>query len=140
MGDFWPGNLMVKTDVEGSLERIYVLDWELAKTGPTGMDIGQFASEIHLLRRCNPETCKDTAPTLLEHFFKEYKAVRPPSVGDVRGAIVHWGTHATICGARVDWGGKEITQEVVREGVRLLVDGWSGDEAWLRKSLIGSLL
>lgn len=140
MGDFWPGNLVVKTDVEGNLQRIYVLDWELTKTGPTGMDIGQFSSEIHLLRRCNPETCKETASALLECFFKEYKAACPSSFTDVKGAIIHWGAHAVVWGARTDWGGKEITQQVVREGVRLLVDGYSADKAWLRESLIGNLL
>ncbi|KAJ3480842.1 hypothetical protein NLJ89_g12256 [Agrocybe chaxingu] len=46
MGDFWPGNLMVALDEGGNLKHIYILDWELAKTGRVHRDgftgIGEF--------------------------------------------------------------------------------------------------
>lgn len=140
MGDFWPGNMMVRTDTKGELERIYVGDWEMAKLGLPGMDVGQFASEVHLLRRCNPETCKDTASILLEYFLKEYKTVRGPLQEVAKDAIVHWGTHMIIWGSRVDWGGKEITRAFVLEGVRMIVDGWHGGEEWMKGSIVGDML
>lgn len=140
MGDFWPGNMMVRTDAQGEVERIYVGDWEMAKVGLPGMDVGQFASEVHLLRRCNPETCKDTAPILLENYFKEYKAVCGPLPEVARTAIVLWGTHMVIWGPRVDWGGREITREIVLEGVQMLVDGWMKSEEWLKESPVGDML
>ena len=60
MGDFWPGNMMVVLDGDRNLERIYVLDWELSRTGLPGADIGQFCAEIHLLRRFEADA-KDSA-------------------------------------------------------------------------------
>ncbi|KDR85563.1 hypothetical protein GALMADRAFT_234502 [Galerina marginata CBS 339.88] len=123
MGDFWPGNLMVDTDADGNLKSITVLDWELTKPGLTGMDIGQFCGEIHLLRRCHPEVCQETASAVLEHFMKEYKRTCEPDEQVVRRAITQWGTHMAILGARVEWGGKELSRTVVLEGVRILVDG-----------------
>lgn len=132
---------MVRIDLQGELERIYVGDWEMAKLGIPGMDVGQFACEVHLLRRCNPETCKDTASIVLENFFKEYKAVCGPLPAEVaRTALVHWGAHMVIWGPRVDWGGRDLTREFVLEGVRLLVDGWNGSEEWIKESLVGDML
>lgn len=131
---------MVRTDAQGEVERIYVGDWEMTKVGLPGMDVGQFASEVHLLRRCNPETCKDTASILLENYLKEYKAVCGPLPEVARTAIVLWGTHMVIWGPRVDWGGREITREIVLEGVQMLVDGWMKSEEWLKESLVGDML
>jgi hypothetical protein len=36
-------------------------------------------------------------------------------------------------------GGKEMTRKVVREGIELMIKGYSADIDWLRTSLIGSL-
>jgi len=126
MGDFWPGNLMVQLDEAGELKRIYVLDWELTREGLTGIEVGQFAAEFHLLRRCNAEVCKDTASLVLEHFFKEYRKAAEPDAEAARRAIVQWGTQMAILGARVQWGDKELSRTVVLEGVRILVDGYEG--------------
>ena len=137
MGDFWPGNLMVQLDETGELKQIYVLDWELTKEGLTGIEVGQFAAEIHLLRRCNAEVCKDTASLVLEHFLKEYKKAAEPDVEVARRALVQWGTHMAILGARVGWGDKELSRAIVLEGVRILVDGYEGK---LDESLVAPLL
>ncbi|KAF8956078.1 kinase-like domain-containing protein [Flammula alnicola] len=140
MGDFWPGNLMVQLDAQGELKRIYVLDWELAKAGLAGMEVGQFVAEIHLLRRCIPDVCTDTASLVLEHFLKEYKRSCEPDVEVARRTVVRWGVHMAILGGRVEWGGKELTREVVLEGMRLLVDGYEAGEEWLKRSCVGPML
>jgi len=140
MGDFWPGNLMVQLDANSKLKSISVLDWELAKTGLISADIGQLCAELHLLRRCYPETCKETASTVLEHFLKEYKTACRPSVDVIRRSLVQWGTHMGVLGARVDWGGKDITREVTVEGARIIVDGYKSDESALKMSVISPLL
>ena len=137
MGDFWPGNLMVQLDEAGELKRIYVLDWELTREGLTGIEVGQFAAEFHLLRRCNAEVCKDTASLVLEHFFKEYKKAAEPDSEVARRAIVQWGTHMVILGARVQWGDRELSRTVVLEGMRILLDGYEGK---LDESLVAPLL
>ncbi|PPQ79874.1 hypothetical protein CVT25_002930 [Psilocybe cyanescens] len=132
MGDFWPGNLMMQLDERGGLTGISVLDWELTKTGLSGLDVGQFCAEIHLLRRSQPEVCQETASLVLEHFFREYKRTCEPEVEVVKRTLVQWGTHMAILGARVEWGNKDISREIVLEGVRILVDGYKSSESVLR--------
>ncbi|KAI6047831.1 kinase-like domain-containing protein [Pisolithus marmoratus] len=58
-GDFWPGNIMVclRRGMDGTaeaLEKLYVLDWELAKTGLPGLDLGQCCAELYLISRFHP--------------------------------------------------------------------------------------
>ncbi len=122
MGDFWPGNLMVALDGTGALKHIYVLDWELSKTGLPGIDVGQFSAEMHLLRSFYPEVCGEAAQMLLEQFLREYKRVGEPSEEDIKQATVHLGVHLVVLAERVEWGGKERTREVVLEGVRMIVN------------------
>ena len=121
MGDFWPGNLMVSLNDKGDLKNIQVLDWELTKTGLTGIDVGQFSAEIHLLRRFHPEVCKETATALLEHFLREYKRTGDPTIEDMQRASAQVGAHLVILAGRIPWGEKELTREVVMEGVQILV-------------------
>jgi len=76
-GDFWPGNIMVslRRGIDGdaeSVEKLYVLDWEVAKTGLPGLDLGQFCAEIHLLSEFHPAR-KESADAVIESFLKAYK-------------------------------------------------------------------
>lgn len=112
---------MVTFDETGALKHIYVLDWELSKTGLPGIDVGQFSAEMHLLRRFYPEVCGDAAQVLLEQFLREYKRIGEPSEEDTKQASVHLGAHLVVLAGRVEWGGKE-TREVVLEGARMIVD------------------
>jgi len=130
MGDFWPGNIMVSLNQQGDLEHLYILDWEITSAGLPGIEVGQFCAEIHMLRRFNPEVCQDTATLVLEHFFKAYARLAE-DVEQARKAYVHMGVHMSILGARVAWGEKEVTRQVVLEGLRKIVDGyrsWEGDD------------
>lgn len=140
MGDFWPGNIMVALDPSdvNQLKRIYVLDWELAKTGLPGADIGQFCAEIHLLRRFEPIT-KASASWILSTFLKAYSRVGKPDVQVCRHAMVHWGVHLAVWTPRIPWGGKTATRDAVEEGVGFLVGASSADEDWLRASDVGAL-
>ncbi|KAF9532105.1 kinase-like domain-containing protein [Crepidotus variabilis] len=123
MGDFWPGNIMISLDGTGDLRQIFILDWELVKTGLPSADIGQFSAEIHLLRRFHPDACGETSTILLKSFLQEYKRVGKPTDEIMRRATVQVGAHLIDLTARVKWGEKELTRTVVREGVRMLVDG-----------------
>jgi hypothetical protein len=121
-----------------SLERIYVLDWELAKTGLPGADIGQFCAEIYLLRRFDA-VAKDSASKILSTFLEAYSRAVKPDISVCRDAMVHWGVHLATWTPRVPWGDKDTTRKVVEEGVRFLVEASSADEDWLRTSDIGAL-
>jgi 5-methylthioribose kinase len=139
MGDFWPGNIVIALDSRGNLKRILVLDWELAKIGLPGVELGQFCAEIHLLRRCVP-AAKDSASRILSTFLEAYSSADSPDVSISRDALVHWGAHLVVLTPRVPWGDKDTTRKVVEEGVRILVGASSADEDWLRASDLGVLL
>jgi len=129
---------MVALDGE-RLKRIYVLDWELAKTGLPGADVGQFCAEIYLL--CQFEAvAKDSASRILSTFLEAYSRVGKPNITTCRDAMVHWGVHLAVWTPRVPWGDKATTRKVVEEGVQLLVEASSANEDWLGASYIGPLL
>ena len=121
MGDFWPGNIMVSLNQEGGdLKHLYIVDWEITRAGLPGIEIGQFCAEIHMLRRFHPEVCQETATLVLEHFFKAYGGEEDAEKN--RRARVHMGVHMSVLGARIEWGEKEVTRQVVLEGLRMIVD------------------
>jgi 5-methylthioribose kinase len=143
-GDFWPGNIMVslRGESEGGmlkLEKLYVLDWELAKEGLRGLDIGQFCAEMRLLQRFYPNRQEETS-TIMKSFLLAYRGGSEPDEALARIAIAHVGAHLVAWTPRVYWGNKEDTRKTVVEGVELLIGGVEGTSAWLEGSLVGNLM
>lgn len=115
-----------------------MVDWELARAGLHGSEIGQFCAEIYMLGRCYPDRCGETAPALLDHFFQEYRAACAPDDVVARDTLIRWGTHMVVLGPRVDWGSKEISREIVVEGLQFIVDG--SESSSLADSVVRGLL
>ncbi|KAF5378573.1 hypothetical protein D9615_007124 [Tricholomella constricta] len=139
MGDFWPGNIMVTLDSEQRLRRLYILDWELAKTGVPGVEIGQFCAEMHLLRRFVP-AIEESVSTVLDTFLQAYADERQPEEEVARNALVHWGTHLVVWTPRVQWGDKDTTRKVVEEGLRIIVAASDATKEYLSRSLVSPLV
>ncbi|KAG2354454.1 hypothetical protein BDR07DRAFT_1382250 [Suillus spraguei] len=115
-GDFWPGNIMVslRRESEGGmprLEKLYVLDWELARGGLRGLDIGQFCAEMQLLQRFYPSR-QEEAFTIMRSFLLTYRGGSGPDEALARVAIAHVGAHLVTWTARVDWGDREVTRKM----------------------------
>ncbi|KXN90098.1 hypothetical protein AN958_05103 [Leucoagaricus sp. SymC.cos] len=140
MGDFWPGNLVLSFDEVGNVTQVRILDWEVCKPGFLGIELGQFCAELVLLMRFNTDICGNTAHSLLEDFLKAYANHITPDLEMCRRTIVHLGTHLVTWTPRLDWGGKERTQEVVKEGMKLILEGYSAEKEWLENSVIGPLV
>ncbi|CAG7846700.1 SubName: Full=Uncharacterized protein {ECO:0000313/EMBL:CCA71507.1} [Serendipita indica DSM 11827] len=49
IGDLWTGNVLIETNENHSLKALYIVDWEVAKTGTASTDIAQFAAEAYQL-------------------------------------------------------------------------------------------
>ncbi|TDL21319.1 hypothetical protein BD410DRAFT_299299 [Rickenella mellea] len=145
MGDFWPGNIIISIkkseDTTGmtTIERIFVVDWEVAKTGVLGLDIGQFAAEMHQMREFYPDT-KKSADTLLQAFLAAYSNSREVDRATAQTAAVHVGAHLVAWTPRTGWSPMERTRDVVLQGVEYLLKGWEGNEEWLKESAIGGLM
>jgi 5-methylthioribose kinase len=143
-GDFWPGNIMVslRRESEGGtpgLDRLYVLDWEMAKAGLQGLDIGQFCAEMRLLERFYPSR-REEASTIMRTFLSAYKGGSGSDEALARVAVAHVGAHLVAWTPRIRWGDREETRGTVAEGVELLTGGDEGTRAWLESSLVGNLL
>ncbi|KAG5643867.1 hypothetical protein DXG03_009551 [Asterophora parasitica] len=139
MGDFWPGNIMVNVDKEQRLLQLYVLDWELAKLGVPGVEIGQFCAEVDLLRRFIPST-EDSASTVLNTFLQAYAEEAIDNEQVARNALVHWGTHLVVWTPRVEWGDKEATRKVVKEGIQIIIAASGGTREEFRGSPVAPLV
>ncbi|KAI0053429.1 hypothetical protein FA95DRAFT_742640 [Auriscalpium vulgare] len=158
MGDYWPGNMLVRlgADAEGTvrLERIHIVDWEVAKTGPPGLDVGQLSAEICTAGRFHPESRGATEQMLtafLRRYFARSLADRIGGEQGGRGSTVEatarvalepFGAHLVAWTPRVGWGDVQKTREAVLEGVDCLVESSLPGEPgqWTAEGLIGRFL
>lgn len=142
MGDFWPGNVLVSlTSDTRQVKRLYVVDWELAKLGIAGWDVGQFSAEIHLIRRFHPDR-EAIASATFSAFLKAYGVHASKLVKDddvLKTALTHIGAHLIAWTPRVEWGAKENTRDVVEEGVKYYLEGTDAAVEDLRRSIVGEL-
>jgi hypothetical protein len=130
-GDFWPGNILVRTDPMS----LTVVDWEITRRGNGAVDLGQFSAEAWLLDRFRG------GKGLLQAFLKGYVAEKGQgwSQMDARRAAIQFGTHIAFWTTRVVWGNRNETVECVRLGVEYLTRAKAKDWGWLGQSDIGVL-
>ncbi|KAK7058573.1 CTD phosphatase Fcp1 [Paramarasmius palmivorus] len=136
MGDFWPGNILLAFDESGQIERIFVIDWELAKPGLQGLDVGQFCAEIDLLRRFHPELAEGVSSKIISSFFQSYSYLDESNNDKdnlYRTAVTHWGAHLVVWTPRVSWGSKDETRRVVKAGVEQIVKFGRDDGSLVRE-------
>ena len=121
MGDFWPGNILL-TEADGPLA---LVDWELAKTGLPGHDLGQFIAEIHLIRAFHPSlsgVCSDIIDAFVEGYARErgWATLVEGDPALSRDMLAHQAAHLIAWTPRIPWGDKQTTRAVVLEGYELL--------------------
>jgi 5-methylthioribose kinase len=143
MGDFWPGNIMVSFTQELHLN---VIDWETARPGLAGLEIGQFLAEMYSLSVFHP-SCHASVDAAVSSFLVAYRDITLQGriieevLFDIAWtAATHFGTHLVTWTPRVPWGTKEQTREVVLEGLNYLLRVADRNEAWLRTSIVRDLL
>jgi hypothetical protein len=144
MGDFWPGNILVcdSGDKENSAVdggRLMVVDWEIARPGLAGMDVGQFCAELATVRQLRPERA-EAAGEILKHFVRAYFAgeVGSSEVEETRRvALGQFGVHLAVWTPRTGWNaGAEATRKVVLNGVERLVQGADAQRIWTDEELV----
>ncbi|KAG7099763.1 hypothetical protein E1B28_001576 [Marasmius oreades] len=131
MGDFWPGNVLIDLADGGSdINRMFVIDWELAKPGLQALDIGEFCAEVDLIRRFHASSAT-VCSRMIASFYRSYSNLDvKKDVALYQTALAHWGAHLTVWTSQGKWGGVEETRIVITDGVKLLVEGYEcpGDE------------
>ena len=157
MGDFWPGNILVDVgeevrecdgngdgDEQGQQQQpSLVVDWEVAKAGQAGLDVGQLCAELATLRRLRPDERAEAAGETLASFVRAYFAgdVGPRAEETRRVAVGHFGVHLAVLTARAGWdGGAGPTRTLVLDGVARLVEGADVDRVWTDDELVRTFL
>jgi hypothetical protein len=131
-GDFWPGNVLVRSKSEapssdiqsttaaGSDLKLTVVDWEMTRRGTSATDVAQFCAEAFLLDRFRG------GRGLLRGFLNAYLTARFKHGREcfdrewVRRMAIHWGVHVAFWPTRVEWADREGTQKLVAIGVDVL--------------------
>lgn len=136
MGDFWDANILVEAHTPTL--RIFVLDWELAKRGLPGSDVGLFCGAMDILVRGN-KVASQAASTILQNFIDAYALNSTHQDASLaQDALFHWGGCNVFWAPRVPRDDKEVVQSLVREGVEFLLH--SQDVAFLAQSPLLKLL
>jgi 5-methylthioribose kinase len=135
MGDLWHENILISTDQHPP--RLYILDWELARTGLPGSDIGLCCAYIDLLSRGN-QVASELGPVILRSFLDAYARISNRDARLAQDTLAHWGVGYVFWTPRYPPGDRELVQDFVRKGVEFLVH--SRDNAFLAKSPVNGLL
>ncbi|KZT40314.1 hypothetical protein SISSUDRAFT_1118377 [Sistotremastrum suecicum HHB10207 ss-3] len=128
MGDFWPGNILINLTSDLSIQSIWVIDWELTKTGCPGFEIGQFSAELFQAAHFYPDS-RLASRTILDAFVEAYKSKCrvEPTTGWI--AAMHMGAHLIAWTPRTGWGNDEETRAAVLHRISFLGRGFMKDEA-----------
>lgn len=128
------GNILVDADVQNKqLNKLIVLDWELAKTGPAATDVGQFAGECFMLQHLSP---RSAGRVLLRSFLANYKNVvtssinersLPSTLFDPQNIVACTGAHAGVWGSLVSWGDETATRTTVETALVACKQAKKGD-------------
>lgn len=142
MGDFWTGNILVNFSNDAgkvTVNKMWVVDWEIAQTGITGLDVGQMMGEMYFLRHFLPRN-EEPIGQLRAGFFSTYKEKYGMDEEMVKRVAAHVGSHLITIGSTVKWGTEDETRGVVQDGVEYVLKAHSDDSAWLKACFVGGLL
>ena len=140
MGDFWPGNVLV--GVEDNDSQTLVVDWEIARPGLAGVDVGQFCAELATLRRLHSDRA-EAAGEVLKNFVHVYFAgdVGPEADERRRVALGHFGVHLVVWTPRAEWtAGVQAKRGLVMDGVKCLVEAADPDRIWSDEELVNRFM
>ena len=135
MGDLWYQNILVSTDQHHL--RLYILDWELARTGLPGSELGLFCAYTDLLSR-RSQLASELAPVILRSFLDAYSRASNRDARLAQDTLAHWGINYVFWTPRDPPGDRELVQGFVSKGVEFLVH--SRDRVFLEKSPVQGLL
>lgn len=135
MGDLGHENIIV--NITQQPPRLYVLDWELARTGSPGSDTGLFCAYMEFLVRSN-QTASTAASVILWNFIDAYSRISNRDTFLAQDTLLYWGLAYVVWAPRDPVGDKSLVHEFVKEGIKYLVH--FRDEAFLAQLPVKPLL
>jgi aminoglycoside phosphotransferase (APT) family kinase protein len=129
MGDFWPGNILLKfSPDQQQLLNIYILDWEMSMTGNPAVDVGDMCGKVDLLFSSAKEV-KELGSVILSSFLDSYAHTsrNQADVHFARDVLAHWGAQLVSWAPRLPSVDKSTARALVKEGMQHLLDSQRED-------------
>lgn len=139
-GDYWTGNLLVRQKLGQDDLELNMMDWEMSKPGTPAYDVGQFIAETYCLYKyAKNDMQKECSKALLGAFEQKY-AEKVREAGkeiDMDGVAVRVGAHLIVWTPVTGWTEDvDALEEVVKEGVDMLIKGSKSEIDYLKDSVV----
>ncbi|KAF3042228.1 hypothetical protein E8E12_009898 [Didymella heteroderae] len=129
-GDFWPGNILLRSNTASKSHILTVVDWELARIGNSATDIGQFAAEAMILDLVNNNHHEEG---LCAAFMRAYFKTSAVDIGSKESLYawmtqiaIHYAVHLIVWPHRkVHWAPKEESATLAVHGLSVLENAFS---------------
>lgn len=124
-GDFWPGNILLRSNVSSKSHILTVVDWELTRIGNSATDIGQFAAESTILDLVNDNNHETgLCATFMRAYFKT-SAVEVGSKETLYGWMtqiaIHYAVHLVVWPCQsVHWAPPDAVAKLAVHGLSVL--------------------
>ncbi|KAF1933522.1 uncharacterized protein M421DRAFT_52032 [Didymella exigua CBS 183.55] len=126
-GDFWPGNIMLRSNTASQTHVLTVVDWELTRIGTSATDIGQFAAEAAMLDRFHGN--KGLRAAFMRAYFQTSGAshgAKKTLVPWLTRIAMHYAVHLVVWpGRAVHWAPPEAAAMLADHGLAVLADAVS---------------
>jgi aminoglycoside phosphotransferase (APT) family kinase protein len=137
MGDFWPGNILVRLTGDRKLDKIFIVDWELAHLGDPASDLGQFLAEVEIAGEFSKNN-EVAAKAILSQFVDEYRSdmsdIEKRRIG--KRTMVYTGAHEVTWIRAARWtSDEELVRKYCKRGAISMMIG-SGRYGTQRESEI----
>lgn len=132
MGDYWTGNVLINVGPTEGV-KLRVVDWEVCRYGPSGMDVGQMLAEMF-----NLHTFRHPCEDLMKSFLQEYTKEFHPTLYDVKITIIQFGFHLLIWTPVTGW--TEDGASIARIGIEYVSHAWQEDWAWFENTVFREYL
>jgi len=129
-GDFWPGNILLRSNASSKSHLLTVMDWELTRIGNSATDIGQFAAEATILDLVNKNDHDEgLCATFMRAYFKT-SAVGNGSNETLYGWMtqiaVHYAVHLIVWPCQsVHWAPQKEVAILAIHGLTVLKNAFS---------------
>lgn len=121
-GDFWPGNIMLRSNANSTRHIVTVIDWELTRIGMSATDVGQFAAETTMLDELQGKKGLCAAFIPAYFFERKWSSGHTWPYWAARAAM-HYAVHLVVWPAHpVHWVPEEEAVRFALHGLRVLLD------------------
>ncbi|CAF0731017.1 unnamed protein product [Adineta steineri] len=134
MGDFWIGNILIDIHSEmNTIQRIYIIDWEMARHGLPSNDIAHFCHQLFMYSYFDNCLLSDI---VMSSFLRTYAQLFNLDIEYIKDAAIVLGALITVWAFNFD----TDIQETIQLGIEYMTKALATDHTWLNKSVLKHLI